>query len=92
MVKSKNERMIERLRKLGLTIPRGAEIERTYVQQAQKDAGALVWYISVMPGNGMADHIIGSQWPVTELLKAEKLDIYLDDYSQFIIKPKGRTL
>lgn len=90
MAKTKNERLIERLRLMGLVIPVDAEIERTYAGREQKAAGAFVWIIEVNPGVGMVNHIITSQWPVTDLLKEKKLSIHLDDSGQFTIYPERR--
>lgn len=59
------EHLLERLKAMGLQVPQGAEIRRTYVGRWQRAAGAWSW--CVHPTAGSAG--IGSHYPVTALLR-----------------------
>jgi hypothetical protein len=54
---------------MGLPVAEGARIERTYAGFWQRAAGAWSW--SVQPQIGA--YAVGSQYPVTELLRAHRL-------------------
>lgn len=70
MAPTPSQRLISKLRDMGYSIPEDAEIERTYAGRHQKAQGANVWFLPVFEGNGtLNNHIFGSQWTVTELLK-----------------------
>ncbi len=70
-----SQRLLARLRdECGLDLPDGAQIQRTYVKRHQRDAGAMVW--TVHRADGMyLQPLIGSQWPVTELLKHRVIEV-----------------
>lgn len=63
-----SERLLVRLRAMGLPIPQDAWIERTYAGYWQRQGGAWSW--SVHP---QTTYAVGSQYPVAELLRAERL-------------------
>lgn len=68
------ERLLVRLREMGLDqeLPDGTVIRRTYAGRVQRAQGAWSWFAvpeSFVPG--LTD--VGSQVPVTELLRARRL-------------------
>lgn len=70
MAPTPSQRLINKLRDMGHTIPEDAEIERTYAGRREKANGANSWFLPVFHNDGtLNSHIFGSQWPVTELLK-----------------------
>ncbi len=60
---SAGDRMIERLRALGLELPQDARIVPTYAGRHQRNAGAWVWTINSTRGWVR----VGSQFPLREL-------------------------
>jgi len=70
-----SQKLLTRLRGLGLAIPEGSTLGRTYAGSNQRTAGAWSWYLlgpDTAPGivNGTG---LGSQWSVAALLKARLL-------------------
>lgn len=59
-------RLIQRLRELGVNIPEGASLVRTYVDRAARLDGSWAWFLTDSDGVPMR---IGSQHPATQLLK-----------------------
>lgn len=62
-----SERLVARLRAMGLPVPADARIERTYAGVWQRRDGAWSWIVWP-PGS----YGVGSQFPVTELLRYER--------------------
>ncbi|MFF8656790.1 hypothetical protein [Streptomyces huasconensis] len=65
------ERLIARLREIGLDLPEGSRLVRVYPSPAMRNEGAWSW--SAMGPDGR-ELLIGSQYPMAELLGAERLD------------------
>jgi hypothetical protein len=63
-----SEHLLARLRELGLEIPERAWIRRTYVGRNQRRDGAWCWTVLAEDGRSLN---IGSQWPVTDLVRGE---------------------
>ena len=61
-----SERLLGRLRKMGLDIPEGAQVRRTYAGALQRNVGAWSWFLLNADGSELR---IGSQYPVSELLR-----------------------
>lgn len=59
-------RLIARLRAMGLDIPEGARVERTYAGRLQRECGAWSWALYSATGFELN---IGSQFSVTRLLR-----------------------
>jgi hypothetical protein len=62
-------RLLKRLRRMGLPIPEGSEIRRTYAGFWQRRGGAWSW--TVWPSAGIEG--VGSTYRVTELASAARL-------------------
>ncbi|WP_329142756.1 hypothetical protein OIU91_04000 [Streptomyces sp. NBC_01456] len=65
------ERLIARLREAGLDLPEGSRLVRVYPSRAMRNEGAWSWSAF---GPGGRELQLGSQYPMAELLAAEKLD------------------
>lgn len=59
------ERLLTRLRRMGLDIPEGSAVRRTYAGKHQRAAGAWSWYLVDPTGR---ESRVGSQYPVGRLL------------------------
>lgn len=75
--KKPGERLIERLRGLGVDIPRTAEVRRTRSGRHQRACGAWSWFLH-NPERFSGGHLglalnVGSQERVKDLLKAKKI-------------------
>jgi len=84
-----SERLLDRLRdELDLDIPGTAFIERTYAGFYQRSAGAWVWVLN--DGDRTDQYVgrLGSQFPVTELLRAERLGVLETEFGDIDIYPK----
>jgi hypothetical protein len=68
--KTPSERLLTRLRALGLDIPEGATIARTYAGVWQRRDGAWSWYAQQPDGRPID---IGSQYAVGDLLRERYL-------------------
>ena len=64
-----SERLLARLTAMGVPLPEGAEIRRTYAGWLQRRHGAWSWAVDPSVGAWT----VGSQWPVTHLLRARRL-------------------
>lgn len=60
-----SERMLSALRERGLDVPEGSVIQRTYAGRHQRAEGSWTWFVLTPAGDG----VIGSQWPLAELLR-----------------------
>lgn len=60
-----SQRLVERLRKMGLTVP-DDEIYRVHPSRASREAGAWSWAIGTSPA-------VGSQHAMTVLMRAPRL-------------------
>ena len=72
-----SERFIQRCRdELKLNLPDGTFVRRTYAGYWQRAAGAMSWTFA-----HKHEYIgeIGSQWSITELMKAPRLSIMYND-------------
>jgi hypothetical protein len=67
-----SERLIARLREIGLDLPAGTRLVRVNPSPSMRNAGAWSW--AALGPDGY-DLRIGSQYPMTELLRAESLDV-----------------
>lgn len=77
-----SERLLDRLRnELGLKIPKTAYIRRTYASAGQRAGGAWSWILDDYDPLSPYALRLGSQWPVTELLRARRLEAYQDSRS-----------
>ena len=65
-----SERLIARLRAMGVEIPEGATIRRTHAGYWQKAQAAWSWFVADANGKELG---IGSQISVTELLREKRL-------------------
>lgn len=78
MTQRPGDRLIQRLRtENGLEVPEGTHVRRTYAGRAQREAGAWVWRLH-LPDGRWVQPMVGSQWPVTDLLKFPRLVISRD--------------
>jgi len=85
-----SERLLDRLRvELDLDISKTAFIERTYAGFYQRSAGAWVWVLNDDDRTSRYAGRLGSQWPVTVLLRAEYLGVHQGEYGDIDIFPKG---
>ncbi|MFE4857411.1 hypothetical protein [Streptomyces sp. NPDC056670] len=66
-----SERLIARLREIGLDLPEGSRLVRVHPSRAMRNEGAWSWSAY---GPGGRELLIGSQYPMAELLAAERLD------------------
>lgn len=67
------ERLVERMRIAGANIPPDYEFHRSYAGRVQRQNGAWSWWIG-SPSLGLGSRYeIGSQYSVTQLLKARRL-------------------
>lgn len=81
---TKFERLIARLREMGVEIPDGAQLRRTYAGRHQRSAGAWSWYLVDADGHELH---IGSQISVTDLLKETTLHTWQDRLGDLHIDP-----
>lgn len=82
-----SERLLDRLRdELDLDIPATAYIRRTYAGAGQRWGGAWSWILDDERPSPYALRL-GSQWPVTELLRARKLEAYENPAGNIEILP-----
>lgn len=68
-----SEKMLARLTAMGVPIPDGAVIRRTYAGRLQRRAGAWSWYVDPeprIPGAGLG---LGGFEPLGELLRVDWL-------------------
>jgi hypothetical protein len=84
-----SERLLARLRALGLNIPKGMRVARSYVSPAQRSAGAWVWHVESLYPPPLPAQPIGSQWRVTDLLREPRLSAALDEWGQWSVDPAG---
>ena len=70
-----SQKLLTRLRNLGLTIPEGSTVARTRAGSSARDAGAWSWYLAEAGGAPATNggNGLGSQWPITDLLKGRML-------------------
>ncbi len=61
-----SQRLLNRLRAMGLDVPLGSTIRRTYAGHVQRAQGAWSWYVVDASGR---DLFIGGYEPVTTLLR-----------------------
>lgn len=81
---TKFERISKRLRaECGVQIPPETKLHRTYAGREQKSRGGWVWFVLTEDGRE-----IGSQISVTDLLKADKLDVHTDENNSISIYVK----
>lgn len=69
------ERLIIRLRKIGLDLPEGSRLERTHAGYWQRKQGAWTWR-AIGPGNRPL--WVGSTYTMTELLAAPGICAHRD--------------
>jgi hypothetical protein len=62
-----SERLLTRLHAMGVDIPDGARVQRTYAGYWQRSEGAWSW--ALVDGNGH-ELKLGSQYPLSTLLKS----------------------
>ncbi|MFE5912070.1 hypothetical protein ACFQ6B_23715 [Streptomyces wedmorensis] len=67
-----SERLLARLREIGVDLPQGAQLVRVHPSPAMRNAGAWSWAAFGPDGHDLR---IGSQYPMSELIKAEALDV-----------------
>lgn len=70
MSKKLSERMLDRLRDMGIKITKNCRIDRTYAGQVQKMAGAMSW---VVVEKELGEINLGGYATVTNLMKCPKL-------------------
>ena len=93
-----SQRMLQRLRVEGVTVPSGAGIRRTYAGAAQRNLGAWSW--TVTDGEGLPvrrlddgrPYAIGSQWPLSFLLRLPHWLIAADAAGDVSIDPPNEAL
>lgn len=79
------ERLIDRLRAMGVPVPEGTVPRRTYAGWAQRSQGAWSWFLdypAAVPGLPY----IGSHWPLRDLLH-RRLMVTLSDSGAWEIDP-----
>jgi hypothetical protein len=64
-----SQRLLARLAAMGVPLCRGSEVHRTRAGRHQRAAGAFAWFVSPDP----AGCEIGSRWPVTDLVRCDRL-------------------
>lgn len=67
------ERLVERMRDAGANIPPGYEFHRTHAGRVMRQNGAWSWFIASPSLGPSTRNEIGSQYSVTQLLKARRL-------------------
>jgi hypothetical protein len=67
-----SQRLVARLRAMGVPLPDEVELVRTRAGRAQRAAGAWSWAAYVPGGRELR---LGSQAPITELLRAHRLTV-----------------
>ena len=77
-----SERLLKRIREMGVDVPDGARIQRTYAGRTMRSGGAWSWFV-VGPDGRALD--IGSQHPVKVLL-AEKRLCGCSDYERYDVE------
>ena len=82
--KPKPSKSAERLRRIlnaayGFNIPEAFTMNRQRCGPNDRSAGAWAWYIEYRTGEHSTLELIGSQWPLAELLKAKSWDIGIDN-------------
>lgn len=83
-----SQKLLTRLRSLGVEIPEGATIRRTYAGTWQKAQGANVWHMV----NARGDYLtIGSQFTVTELNKAKNISASRDGHGDINVDIEWST-
>lgn len=81
---TKAERLIKRLREMDVDIPDGWRLCRTHAGFHMRSAGAWSWFL--LDAEGRELHI-GSQIPVTDLLREKTLHTYRDRMGDLHIDP-----
>lgn len=73
---SKAAKLLARLRdELKLDLPENARIERTRAGHWQRSAGAFVWIVLAEGSPFLSMRVVGSQYTVTELIRAAHLEV-----------------
>lgn len=83
--KSVQQRLIERLRRVGVDLPDGVTLCRTWAGYWQRSEGAWSWTAVGPDGHGELN--IGSQWPMKLLLAAPRLDTSISKSGDTHIDP-----
>lgn len=73
MPETPSQRLLARLRAMGVPIPEGAVIRRTHAGLQQRRNGAWSWFVDPDPRIPGTTPGLGSQVPVTELLRTDRL-------------------
>ena len=67
------ERLIDRLRTMGVPVPEGTVLRRVYAGRDQRSKGAWSWYFDYPPSEYHTARTVASIWPVGYLLKQPRL-------------------
>ena len=81
---SKREKMLAKIRELGIEVPGDAKIARTYAGSNQRSCGAWSWmtFSSLRP-----TFSCGSQRPITDVLAAPKIAVSTDQFGFIHLDP-----
>ena len=75
------DRLIKQLREDGYEVPDGLTMHRTYAGFWQRNAGAWSWWAADRLGR----EVLGSQWGITDLLKADSIEVGDDHYGNALV-------
>lgn len=84
-----SERLVARLREeCGLELPEGAYAARTFAGRHMLSAGA--WRVRLCEADGMPiQPLTGSHWTVTELVRAERIEVTTNRFGDRSIDPSA---
>jgi hypothetical protein len=80
------DRMLALLRGAGVPLPADAVIVRTYAGRNMLSAGAWSWRVE-RPNRVLPRVLVGSQWPLTELLRRAELVASEDVRGEISVDP-----
>lgn len=83
---TKQQQVMKRLRALGVELPGDTELRRIRAGWVMKARGCWSWF-AWSPTD--ASVRVGSQYPMTELLRAAKWDVSRNEFGEVSIDPSG---
>lgn len=76
------ERMLDRLRKVGIDLPEGTQLVNTYARDSQREEGAWAWKAVDPDGIPLG---IGSPFPMYRLLRRRRWELVTDECEGTIV-------